>query len=392
MVLSALALNQAVCALALSATVVVGARTEARARSYYPGDFSSFFAAADSELSVAARLSHAFERARLELSYSPTVLFREPYAGNRPELLQIARAGGTFTLSPFSQLSASQYASYGYQDFSTLALQSDPTVFLVEPLPPIIAAQAVSLVSQVSLDGELSSLTRAGLVLGYLVSGGVDERSQLVLPLQRGPTARLSLATRLSALDLLNPDARVAHADFSNGQQASLGELLLRYVRRLSLLTDLEPSVGASAIRLKRRGEADAPTVWYPSGGVRVVHRPPARTRRWELRGIARTEPFIDRFAGTVYQRAEATFELTWSNELRIRVEGRGGAAVVLSGEQRGDLSGALEGRAAYALDRLWTVDVSLQNGWTQQPRLSNLVLHQWALTVGIGLSERGDL
>jgi hypothetical protein len=403
---------------AASASYEVSAAAQMRSRpSYNP---SAFFLSGDLEVSPSGRIALATPLSQVALSYSPQMFVFEPYSfSSDPQILHRAALTAQ-TRFRHARLFAGEFASYGVNDFSTLAFTQsveNPNAVLFQNVPPNLRVAAANSNTFAGLWLEFSRSVQLELVGTYSLGGGLEDPNQAsgeisardVVPFQWGPGgyARLSLEAsstdtfrtvlrgselRFSNVPLLRPDEPPPAPDYYERRpHYQTLELAEEWFRRLQRGWDTELGAGASAIRSQLVPGDPFQLNYYPVVYANAVHRTGILGEHAESRLGLRYAPFVDRFLGEIYPRAELTGQVEWPYRPNLRFEGRTGVGVALFGARvRGDVSGLLEARATYDLDRQWELLGSFLGAANRLRRAGEETYFQWTLGVGIRFHERG--
>ncbi|MHB8877313.1 MAG: hypothetical protein ACYC8T_26745 [Myxococcaceae bacterium] len=376
-----------------------GVRAEARARPAFvagPGDSP---VAADAEVAPQASLALSRGSWVLFAEYAPLLRLSEPYAGGDASLLHTAALSGEWKPNPVDRVVALTRASYGYTDFlEPVSLTSEgpqpvqPGTLRVEPAPRIAAARTVEASAVLGADLALSPRVRLGLSGGYLVGGALEPEARELLPLRQGPELRVQLNADATRVDVLESGLWATYAAFSNGSTAGVLELHERWLHRVSEHTDGALSVGASGIRATAPGQLPRLDA-VPVGSASLSHRVPLRKQLVELALSGGVVPFVDRFAGTAYLRAESLGAVLWTLDETLHLGVRGGTAYnITGGSQAGDNSAVLDLTATYDLDRApvprWKVDGFLHGQWSQAR--AGAFGFQWGAGVAFTVRQSG--
>src|SRR5580658_4965275 len=206
----------------LAATLTLSDRTETRLRD--PGDTPTA-PSVDIATMPEARLSLASSRSNFALAYTPRLtLWDVNDVGLRPLWLD---AGSARLESRYGRttLSLAQEASYGSMSFADLTFAPGP-----EGAPPHVdvvpTSKIIEFESTSTTLGSRTETRRWEVVssVGYQLSGGADDASRLIIPLQKGPLAEAMAAFAASPVDHFATTLTGSETAFSSGPEIILGE------------------------------------------------------------------------------------------------------------------------------------------------------------------------
>lgn len=391
---AALALSSPASAVEVS-WVAIG-RADLRVRSLLPGDRSTVLTT-DLELLPSARLAFDWSQTRVELTYTPSLLFREPQLLGPVRLMNRGSAQlrhrwgqGAFTLL--------QQGAYGQADVGALRTREDITGGAVVEVQTLGLVNYVSSSSYATLElttGRRSQLSLSG---GYLLSGSPDSPA---LPIQRGPTARASLRVTIDRRDSLVTTGQATHADFSNGQQQTYAVLTEEWLRLLARPLSLSLSAGAAFTRevippgLPSMLLPGTFTEVLPVATATITWREPLTTPVTQLEASARLAPFADRFTGLIYERLEVRLSgrrLLPSDLALTSNLGAAWAVPLGRSPQAGDVIVYADAALGWAAKTWLTLVGSGRVLNAYQPRLgaqSNGL--QWVVTASVMVQEQGS-
>ncbi len=328
-----------------------------------------------------------------EARYGPRILFLEPYLRLEPELLHQAYGLWGYAEADH-RLFVSEYFSYGVADFSTLAAQLDPLVVLIEPLPEIVTVRLLYSLTQAGYSTTLGTRHQLAIGAGYLIGGGNDPLSRVLVPLQTGLRANASLYSGIGRHDAIGTLLEGSYSGFLTGQptamvdrRATLLQGTERWRHTWSRHQSTELGAGVAAVRLQPSPRAAAPYRLYPALEAAYNHQRSFRSQRFEFRGSAQLEPFLDRFAANIYQRAGAGGQLLYRQGY-LTVDTRGGLGWGLGGSPEGSgWTALLESVARYNLTPQMQLEVGYLSGWGKRP--GEPLGFQWQLHTAFTYRER---
>lgn len=375
--------------------VTVG-RADLRVRTALPGDRGTPLTG-DLELLPSGRLAFGWARARLELNYTPTLLFREPHLLGPVRLMNRGSALVRYRWSR-AALALQQQAAYGQADVGALRTREDVSGGAVVEVQTLGLVNFVSSVSYATLDLTTSRRSQLNLSGGYLLSGSPDSPA---LPIQRGPLARASFRFAFDRRDTLVTTAQGTHADFDNGQQQTSAFVTQEWSRLLARPLTLSVSGGAAFTR--EVVPEGLPSMLLPGtfnevlpvAAATLAWRDSLTTPTFQLEAAARLAPFSDRFTGLIYERVEARLtgrkrlipDLTLTSNL-----GAAWAVPLGRSPQAGDVIVYADATAGWAARPWLTLVASTRVLYAHQPRLSGQAGgFQWVLTFSAMLQEQGS-
>lgn len=377
---------------AFGATGEVGVRTEVRART--PATASAAGSAAgpavltEVEIDPRGALRFGNRSSSMTLSYEPRLLFSEVTSAPGVNLMNNLRVRADLQASPALSLFATEVASYGRADFTSLTAptQTAQTSGATQPAPqtlPIGRLMYLSTSTAAGVEARLARDLRGELQLGYQISGGADGASRPSLPLQRGPYASAGLTLTLSRLDSLATQLSLIQSEFTSeprpnfpaGGWALVATASEGWRHSLSRTAELWLGAGIGLARTARALPSN--TVPMPIGEAGIRLRP---TSRVQTSVFARASPFLDRLTGNAYERADAMAEVSVAANPHLTISGRGSFGGAVGGAQRGDYSGGLDLGGGYAIGRAWQLTLGARALWQ---RVQGASLMQWAAFAG---------
>lgn len=355
-------------------------RTEGRARPATPGTDRGPVAA-DAEVTPSLRFALSSRTFELALGYAPTLRMIEPYAGRSFEHFHRAHLDATTRLSRGRRLFLTQTFGYGFLDYASLTAPGAPSEgpAPVQPLPELRGLRTLELDTSAGL--ELAPARGVGVLLsaGFFHGGGADAPSRRTLPLQQSPRAGIRVTQALSRTDALTGALQVRHAVFSNERSASVAELSGEWGRRFARHTRSELTAGVSAVRSQLGPRLEPILDVLPVAGVALDQLWPGRHGELHGRLALRASPFVDRFVGAAYERAEASGLLGARMGESVHVAAGGGYALTLSeGPQRGERAWFADLSAGYQPHAAFRLEASYRGNWIVRPELSGAPAVQW--------------
>lgn len=371
-------------------------RADVRVRTPLPGDRGAPLTT-DLELLPSGRLSFGWARARIELDYTPTLLFREPHLLGPVRLMNRGSALVRYRWSR-ATLALQQQAAYGQADVGALRARVDVLGGPVVEVQTLGLVTFVSSTSYATLDVTTGRRSQLNLSGGYLLSGSPDSPA---LPIQRGPLARASFRFASDRRDTWVTTAQATHADFDNGQRQTYSFLTQEWSRVLARPLTLSVSGGvAFTHEVVPEG---LPSMLLPGtfnevlpvATATLAWRQPLSTPTLQLEAAARLAPFADRFTGLIYERVEA--RLTGRKLLTpVALSSNVGAAWAVPlgrSPQAGDVIVYADATAGWAVKPWLTLVGSTRVLYAHQPRLGAQAGSgfQWVLTFAVMLQEQGS-
>lgn len=373
----------------------VGGRADLRARNAQPG--ASGPMTGELELLPLAGLQLGHRATSLELTYRPSVLLR-PYASEPIGLLQ---AGQAQLRQAFHRvtLGLTGVGEWGVTDASALR----PGAAVPPGLHEVATAGLlpyVRLSGSGSLDAVLTRRLTLHVSAGYQYSGTPDAPAgqELTLPLQWGPFAEARLGWAPNARDAFTTRLQASDTEFSFGQHNTVAQGTQGWRRAFDARTALDLAAGVAFARtfvpdidnpnLTVRPLPGLFTEVLPVAQAQASHRFVA-DGTVEVRGSVLVGPYADRYTGNVYERLDASAQVTWRPARGLEAIGNlgGGWAVdVGRGEQRGDRIASADAQVAWAFSRWLTWHAQAALAYSEQPSYE---LRGWQWLVGVGMSVR---
>ncbi len=301
-------------AAAFSGTLAISDRTEFRVRD--PGDDPSQ-ASLDLESLVRARLALQWEHESLTLEYDPRFVLWDL---NLPTAIQgtVLNAGGVRAewWHKLVRLSLDESASYGGMNLASLTmvpgLGATPQINVV-PVSRVI--EYVASMTSFQARVELRRWTLQSMV-GFQLSGGVNEIDREYLPFQYGPTAEIRadyLATpRSHFITVLVGSESI----FSSGPEAGVAGLEERWHYELSHTTRTRLALGAAVTRSREGVDLPYDTEAYPVGEASIENRRALGDHddRFVFNAMLRISPMVNPLLGLVDERLQGTIGAGWTH------------------------------------------------------------------------------
>ncbi len=330
--------------------------------------------AADLELVPGLGLERTQETLTLGLRYAPVLrLTLEPGAPlQSPNLLHGGQLSALWRLDSISQLSATQSASYGVNEFDLLSSPGGAPLPLndqgPEPLPLGPVRRYVSSDSALAWTRALSLRSSVELGARYQVSGSLAPESRETLPLQHGPTLQARFSHALTRRDALLTQASATHATFSSEEEASTAQLSQGWRRQLSPTVDGQVALGAAALRSLTPGAPRTGVRAMPLAEAELGYTPALRDAPLSARVSARYAPFIDRVSGEAYGRAEASLALAWAPRAWLQLATRASGARTLSdGARASSQLAGVEASATWRASPTLSLSAGARSAWDAQ-------------------------
>ncbi len=270
----------------------------------------------------------------------------------------------------------------------------------ISPIPQHAQLKYLSSTATLGVEHRISIRTGLSGAVSYLVQGGADTPSRIVLPLQRGPSFWLALdwspapedvlATALSGsyYTFLETAVPILIAPRTNTWVSQLSET---WRRRLGPLSRLRLGLGIGATggatefpRLDVRRTSPVGEVGFEQDlGRPAIH----------LNVGARVAPFVDYTSGMAYERGEAVANLWWPVHRDWRLEASFSAGVALEGVQHGQATGTGRLSATWTVAQVALITAGLSSLWQQAgPDFPASTFREWTAFIGAGFKEVGRL
>lgn len=385
-----------------------GGTLEARGRSAVPGDKPYAEAAADGEMTPRLGATVTNGEWSAALSYTPVFRIREPYSSTtwRNEHTQAGQFNAQWRRPGLMRPYLSQSVLYGLTDLSTLfatpARSTLPGVtntpvnrVSTQPVPTLGLVRQFDLDSTLGIDWPLAPTVLLTTELGYFWGGGSDRASRQNMPVQSSPRLIARLGWTASRIDTLTTSLAARYAKFSSQQAVTSIELSEIWQRSLSDSVRLDVSAGLAAAGGQNRPGRPIDGGLLPLAAVNLSGGFGVRSHHFEAYGGVLAAPFIDRFAGSVYERVEMNAGISWAWVVGVNAYARLGVARGL-----GPLSGNLfttysEGGAGYAGAPWWRVDLigrfSSVSGPPTPAQPNSSPLLQWVVGLSATFQTQGD-
>lgn len=374
-------------------TYLLTLREDTRVRSPLPGDLGQG-TTADVELLPGGTLGLAWEKTALALSYTPSILLREPQLGGRVLPLHRGRVGLTQAWRG-ATLAVSEDFSVGDLDVGSLRQPEGGTPGGVAEVQTLGATKYVRSATLATLDTPLARRLGLSLSAGYQVSGGTDVAA--AMPLQHGPSFSAQLGHEWTRRDKLTARLQVTGASFSTKQEQLISQLLGGYVRQLSRFASVNALAGLAVTRelIPEGAGLGEPGEYFeilPVGSVSLATSVPVPHQYLALNGTVRLFPFSDRFTGAVYERLELAQSTEWRPVKGLSLTEAAGLAWAVPvglAVQAGDKLYYGELGAAWTSVRWLKLAATGRLLWAEQPRLMTPGQLQWVVTLSVALLQQ---
>ena len=275
----------------------------------------------DVEQLSTARLELSFQRVRFDFSYAPlltlTSLDSDP-------VVDALNQGEISTEMEFRRVRVglAERAAYGTRSFAGLQGSTYDLVFSPTGTQIVPVADSVDYASSdtsLTVDWEISPHWGASLTLGYLIDGGIDDRSRRVIPQVVGPRGAVEVDYGLTREDQLTAAVEAETLTTNTGSEGgikfrtNIWRGLGRWGRSWDARTSSEIGGGLALVNVDPA----------PNGGFRVYPVLSASGQHLfllgpgretlELGGNAELNVNVDRLTGLPDQRFSISAESTWS-------------------------------------------------------------------------------
>jgi hypothetical protein len=288
---------------------------------------------------------------------------------------------------PRVRLRVNENASYGQLSFESLPVLSTLGTPTPTPTPtgqpaPVQTAAQVPLTAQSILYA--SSDTSVGSTLdvrpwtlipraGYLLTGGVNDAAQQILPLAKGPYVEALADDKLDTRNHVQTYVNASETSFSSGTEDLLLGVEERWRHRWSGKTETMLAGGWYAART--RDAFDAPDVFAsdPIAEAEFDHTFLRGVNTADMRLDVRLAPFINRLTGLVDEQIRGTVAAGWGHR-KFKLRAFASAA---ESTQQGTATSARLGLAeidaAYKFSEALTVDGGFRALYQEQNSLGAL-------------------
>jgi len=280
-------------------------RTEVRGGYFgFPND-----PALNAETVPSATLGVDDRRWAFTLGYAPRLGLADLQDGLNPSLLNSGVAEASWQVRGV-RLALSEYASYGWLNYSALRLPSSSPSFVLQ-VNPALRARILYEGSSTALAAVLVPKRRWSLrlALSYSLSGGADDEARLVLPLQKGPRFDTQLEYSHSRKNLLLARAVVEQSSITPGFDYAFLGGSVGFRSHISRLLEAEVTGGVTETRSELPPPLP-PEKSYSTYGTATAlarYRLPSR-ERVELRLVTQLSPGINRISSLLTQQIQGTF------------------------------------------------------------------------------------
>ncbi len=383
-------------------------RTDARTRTPLPGDVSTTVTG-DLELAPRGDLSFGIDASVFSVQYAPVLVWREPQTGGRLLPLHRGRLAFQSTWSK-TRLFISQDGAWGLADIGSLRMPDGSLTGSVGEVPTLGAIPYMRSASMLNLDTQPADRVSLGFTAGFLASGSTEDKFQLQMPMQWGPTGSARMRIAVARTDGLTTFSQLTGARFKTGQEQLIGQLQEIWDRQLSRRATINLGAGIALTR-ERITTTGIPGVYVdllPVAIASLAYNDRVENAPLRLNTSLRMSPFADRFTGNVYERLEARVQADYRPHKEWLVTAATGGALAVGvawSLSKPEAAGATNG-TNQAGDRLlfgeaavgWTpkawllVQASTRATWTEQPRLNVPGLFQWVGTLSVTVMQQDSL
>ena len=370
-------------------------RTNVRVRTPLPGDRSRNWFTGDLEIYPVLQAALWWSRTQLTLTLNPSLLFREPHLSGPLYPLAAGRLM-LMTRGDRWDVTLTQDGAYGTQDVGTLR---NPDGSLPTGVPEVQTLGAVPYLrsgTSLTFNDAPTARTAITVVAGYLVQGNPDP-TNTTLPLQYGPSGQARFRARLTRPDWLSTTATVTQSTFATGQLQFISMLTESWDRSWSatvsssfgagLALTRERIVAISGGALPGEYQEVLPVVF---GYVGTRERIAQQVVTFGVSG--RMAPFADRFTGAVYERVEASAQLSWLATRTLTLAPNAGLAWAVplgTAVQAGDRLFFVEATATWWAQRWLGLAAYSRVALVSQPRLGIVDQVQWVATLSVVLQDQ---
>lgn len=277
------------------------------------------------------------------LSYQASLILPDVELGFFPEVLQLGSAHVTWH-DRFLRVTIGQDGTYGIENSAFLIPTVTPTPGQLTPPQTAAPAQAITFAysrSYATAMLQFDHRTQGGIGVEYLVSGGLDDLSQSILPQQHGPVATAELDHQLTRTDQLVTAATARRVDFSDqpcfsgltpvaGSSCQLSDQLAQItqeIRHKLWRTDtIMVGAGAAVAAVRFHPDDDYGVTFYPVGEASYTKTFGDKGKD-EFALTGRYGPYVDIRTGIVLTtlQGEARFLDTISRYLTLHLSVSGG-------------------------------------------------------------------
>jgi hypothetical protein len=285
-------------------------RSEAHVRT--PGD------AVDFEQSAGAELALVMPRSRFNLGYTPRLQISEILTDPTFDLLHTGELGAAFTWRKV-RLSLAERGAYGTRAYTSLRPVTYDVVFSDSGnriVPIATSVRYGSSDTTLDLGFVLSARSSFDVAGGYLIDGGLDDRSKRVVPWVYGPRGRAEWRYQVARRDALGTgvEAESLHTDTASAGPTLRADVIRgreRWEHRFLPMMTGELSAGAA---FAQRSPTTTDGEFFPIGAVALERRlAPGRGQRLELETRAQVDVIIDRLTGLPDHRLDLNIEGNWT-------------------------------------------------------------------------------
>jgi hypothetical protein len=329
----------------------------------------------DAEQRSTARLTLSMKRVRFDFSYYPLVTFTDLTSD---PVLDVLNQGEVSSEMEFRRVivKLAERASYGTRSFAGLQGSTYDLVFSPTGTTIVPVADSVDYASSdtsLTLDWEISPHWGAELTLGYLIDGGIDDRSRRVIPQVVGPRGTLELDYGITREDQLTAAVEAETLTTNTGSEGgikfrtNIWRGLGRWGRSWDARTSSDIGGGVALVNVDPA----------PNGGFRVYPVLTAsgqhlfllgpRRETLELGGNAELNVNVDRLTGLPDQRFSISAESTWTYRPYAVTAGAGASKSLANSADINQVSvidGFITGR--YELNPLVGFELGFRSAWQE--------------------------
>jgi hypothetical protein len=275
----------------------------------------------DAEELLTGRLELSFKRVRFDFSYAPLLTFTSLDSDPVVDFLNQGEISSSMEFRRV-RIGVAERAAYGTRSFAGLEGSTYDLVFSPSGTTIVPVADSVDYASSdtsLTVDWEISPRWGANLTLGYLIDGGIDDRSRRVIPQVIGPRGALELGYGITRDDRLAAAVEAETLTTDTGSEGgikfrtNIWRGLGRWGRTWDARTSSE--IGGGVALVNQDPSPDGSFKVYPVLGASGQHLFLLGPKRetLELGGNAELNVYVDRLTGLPDQRFSISAESTWS-------------------------------------------------------------------------------
>lgn len=314
--------------LAQALTVDIGDRSEVRAR------VSSGLGVLESDTQPFARLRLTSRQADLSVAYSPSITVTPNLATEDPQVLLVHTLSASAPIRfRFTTIQLSQSANYGQLNLSAVPVtspsalataaaggQADTNTPQQPQTQPAVRDTRTSsgivhygsLNSAASIGHAINRRTGLGVSAGYQLNGGIDDESQQVFPLQKGPSASVWVSTFTAPDTRLTTTVSGQASENTTGTSAAGTQLTEGVQHNFSKVSQLNVDAGLALWRIDPVSEPVYHSL-IPIGTAQFQVTTPIRQGRVLFRASAYSGPVVDQYNGLIDVRAQVSGQGVWT-------------------------------------------------------------------------------